>query len=421
MQETDKHEEIQPWPQAVDGQNLLKELRTVLTLHVVLPKWAAETLALWALHTYAFESREVSTYIGIESPERRCGKTTLLEVLRKIVNRPAVTANISSSAFYRVIGRTRPTLMIDEADTFLKGNHALRGILNAGYTRDTAYVVRVASSMSMRNPKSEGSNLNGVKVAGMTGDRAADDGCRVVRYSCWCPKAIAMIGRLPATLADRCIVIRMQRKTRTEKCERMRNLNAAPLRRKCLRFAQDHAAEIAKATPKIPESLNDRAADIWEPLLALADLAGGGWPSAARRAAEELCGEERNPIGSLLLDIASVFACAGTRVFSARLSEELNCMLDRPWADMTDANGVTERWLARTLRPYEIAPRMLRIGQRQGRGYCLEDFKEAIRRYVSDLDLAALKAEYERLQEPEADGEGGQAGQSGQTAAGDEA
>src|SRR5207247_6048144 len=128
---------------AEDGRALLDELEGVLKRFVVLPKYAAETLALWTLHTYAFELREVTTYVGIESPEKRCGKTTLLGVLSELVNRPVVAANISSPAFFRVIEETRPTLLIDEADTFLQGGDGLRGLLPARYSRETSYVVRV--------------------------------------------------------------------------------------------------------------------------------------------------------------------------------------------------------------------------------------------------------------------------------------
>src|SRR6266404_9261751 len=127
----------------LDGKGLLDELEGVMRRFVVLPKWGAEALALWVVHTYAFELREVSTYVGVESPEKRCGKTTLLAVLGKLVSRPVVAANISSPAFFRVIEEMQPTLLIDEADTFLKGNDELRGILNSGYSRKTAYVVRV--------------------------------------------------------------------------------------------------------------------------------------------------------------------------------------------------------------------------------------------------------------------------------------
>jgi len=265
-----------PWPEPVDGKLLLEELARLLRRFLVLPKWGAETLALRTLHSYAFQLRNVSTYLGIESPEKQCGKTTLLTVLSELVHRPEVAANISSPAFFRVIEETQPTLLIDEADTFLQGNDQLRGILNSGYSRKTAYVVRVASQESeAKDPSSD------------------TKGSRLVRFSCWCPKAIAAIGRLPETLADRCIVIRMQRKTATEQCERLRNLDATVLRQQCARFVLDHAQNIAEAQPKIPSDLPDRAADIWEPLLApggrqLAGLGSAGGDGAnLQRPAEQ--------------------------------------------------------------------------------------------------------------------------------------
>ncbi len=273
---------LEPWPEPVDGGLLLDDLRRTLTRFVVLPQWGAEALALWTLHTYAFELREVSAYVGIESPEKRCGKTTLVAALSELVNRPEVAANISPPAFFRVIEETRPTLLIDEADTLLPGNDALRGILNSGYKRRTSYVVRV--------------NSQGSRAEGPMG---------LARFSCWCPKLVSTIGSLPETLADRCIVVRMHRKTASERCERLRDLNGERLRRCCLRFVADRAAEIAGARAEIPAGLNDRAGDIWEPLLVLADLAGGEWPKWAREAAVGLSGgsQENGPIGSLLLDM----------------------------------------------------------------------------------------------------------------------
>ena len=112
-------EEVEAWPEPVDGAVLLEELRRVLRRYVVLPKMAPETLALWVVHTYAFELRNVSTYIGLGSPQKRCGKTTLLSVLSELVSRPVVASNISPPALFRVIEEAQPTLLIDEADTFL--------------------------------------------------------------------------------------------------------------------------------------------------------------------------------------------------------------------------------------------------------------------------------------------------------------
>ncbi len=375
---------VEPWPEPVDGQVLLDDLVQLLQLFVVLPKWAPEALALWILHTYAFELRDVTTYLGIESPEKRCGKTTLLNILGELVHRAIASSNISSPAFYRVIQEKRPTLLIDEADTFLQGNEELRGILNSGYSRRSAWVLRV-----IQNPSGQ--------------EKSKTDSSGLGKFSCWCPKAMAAIGRLPDTLADRCILIRMQRKTQAEKCERFRSLQALEFKRKCARFVKDHAQAIAAATPELPPELNDRAADIWEPLFALADLAGGHWPALARNAALALSAQaqETNPITSLLADITLAFLeHGGERLFSGDLVDMLNAKMDRPWTVLTRNKPITEMWLAMQLSKYDIRPRMLRINGSQNRGYELDRLWETLKRYAPGpyiiLKTAAARAAEER-------------------------
>jgi putative DNA primase/helicase len=180
------------------GHLLLDSIRDVLTRYVVLPELAAEALALWVVHTYAFTLREVTTYIGVVSPEKRCGKTTLLELLGRLANRSLTAANISPSALFRVIQDTQPTLLIDEADTFLQGRDELAGILNAGYRKGNAYVVRLSDSRTRWRIASRKPEF------GEWTQKCGDD---FAQYSCWCPKVMAAIGRLPDTLADRCILI----------------------------------------------------------------------------------------------------------------------------------------------------------------------------------------------------------------------
>jgi len=415
----------------VDGQQLLNYLETLLERHVVLPTWASETLALWVLHTYAFELRDVSTYLGIESPEKRCGKTTLLGVLNRLTNRPVPAANISSSAFFRVIEEMRPTLLIDEADTFLRTNDELRGILNAGYARDTAYVVRVTQTDAIQEPCSSRreealSSTYPLTLNPRTSDCPVRVGHSPVRvgpslrhFSCWCPKVMAAIGRLPETLADRCIVIRMQRKTIHEECERLRNLDTSHLREQFTRFVEQNANAIATARPAIPESLNDRAADIWEPLLALADIAGGDWPAKARRAAEGLTasGHGRSPIGALLFDIyAGIARKESERIFSRDLVDWLNGFTDRPWLDLPGLRFVdsgkrkqmSELWLAQQLRPYGLRPRTIRIGDNIAKGYVLDEMIEVFQRYMPRSELDNFKAEFARAQAERASSPGAQ-------------
>src|SRR5688572_27232787 len=155
--------EAEAWTEAVDGAELLDGLSGLLRRYVVLPLWVAETLALWTVHTYAFPLRNVTTYVGVVSPEKRCGKTTLLMLLSLLANRALVAANISPPALFRVIEEVQPTLLIDEADTFLQGKDELRGILNAGYSRESAYVVSVGTEWG----KDEGRIKNEDGSAGM--------------------------------------------------------------------------------------------------------------------------------------------------------------------------------------------------------------------------------------------------------------
>jgi hypothetical protein len=398
---------VEPWPEPVDGKRLLDELESLIARFAVLPKWAAPTLALWVVHTYAFHLRLVATYVGIESPAKRCGKTTLLTILCGLVNRPVVASNISSPAFYRVIEEKKPTLMIDEADTVLHRNKELHGILNSGYTRRTGYVIRMTPSKVSNKPavqNGDGQVQNGEAKAKEQAGGTERGGMQLARFSSWCPKAIATIKHLPETLADRCIVLTMQRKSSREKCERLRNMDGEELRRKCARFVQDHAREIAKAIPEIPEDLNDRAADIWEPLLAVADLAGKEWAEKARQAAVGLTAkaQEDNPIGSLLVDLFLLLTeqectkgnewmqAQGVRIFSRDLVASLNSYNDRPWMSLRRGKEVTETWLSQQLRPYGVRPRTVWIGERSAKGYLREDFEEVFRRYLPKSEVWAI-------------------------------
>jgi putative DNA primase/helicase len=375
-----------------NGAALLDELAGTLNRFAVLPQWGAETLALWILHTYAFELREFTAYLGIESPEKRCGKSTVLGVLRKLVKRPVVAANISPSAFFRVIADLRPTLLIDEADTFLQGNDELRGILNAGYSRETAFVWRVSPnadlSPEMLCPDEQ-------PVTNREGS--------VTKYTCWCPKVMAAIGRLPDTLADRCIVLRMQRKSLREKCARLRDLDGKCLQRACEQFVKTHRDAIRDARPEPPADLNDRAADIWESMFALADLAGGDWPGKARAAAIGLTAgaQEACPIATLLLDIMAVFVVQKVeRIFTRNLIKELSELGPRPWQEAAsprpsgkgNGNGsrFTDAWLARQLRPYGIRSTTLRVNGELAKGYLKAEIIHVIGRYISKAEARAM-------------------------------
>ena len=223
------------------------------------------------------------------------------------------------------------------------------------------------------------------------------------RFSTWCPKAIAAIGHLPETLADRCIVIRMQRKTNHEQTLRLRNLQTTELRKQCEEFVARHANAIANAQPEIPNELNDRAADIWEPLLVLADIAGADWSKKARAAALALSASshESNPIGALLMDILLAFGEHRTdRLHTRTLVEDLQYRAGiRPWNENLK-RPITDLWLSQQLRPYGIFSKTIRIDGLQAKGYIQDDkMNDAFRRYIPKSEIDRIHEEFAASEE----------------------
>lgn len=353
-------EDTKPWPDPVDGSELLEEISSILRRYCILPKFAVETICLWVLLTYVPGIAQVLPLLVFASAEMRCGKTTALSILAKICHLALAASNISPSAIFRSVEKWHPTLIIDEADSFLKDNEELRGILNSGHTRSTAFVIRNVGDD--HEPK---------------------------QFSTWCCKILALIGRLPLTLADRALPIRMFRKKPSEKVDRLSlsSLEAiGQVRSKCLRWAQDNLAVLKTIDPVIPEGLNDRAADNWTPLLAIADLIGGGWPEKSRMAALAISEGTVNEdtFGVMLLqDIKKCFSENNTEtILTSDLIPYLSGLEDRPWPEFSRGKSITPRQVARLLQPFGILPRTIRIGPETGKGYKKELFYDAFDRYL---------------------------------------
>jgi putative DNA primase/helicase len=352
-----------PWNETVDGGELLDEIARTIRRFVVLPSVAADAQALWCLHTYTHEVAAVSPILCIGSPEKRCGKTRNLEVLSGLVHRPLHTANITVAALYRTIDRYQPTLLIDEADTmFVNGSNAeLRGVLNAGLYKSNAFVLRCGDR---KEPK---------------------------MHSIWCPKAIALIGRLPTTLEDRSIVIALRRRSQGEPVETFRYdqvlEQVVPIRSKAVRWTVDYRNTLRSAIPAVSEQLNDRAQDLWRPLVAIAETVGGDWPERARRAALELSSSTREHDRvalQLLHNIRMVFRQQhAERLPSEEIVNELVKLEHRRFSEGVQPQAITKVELARLLAPFGIRPRVIRHGHgRVRRGYLATDFADAFVRYL---------------------------------------
>lgn len=349
--------EVEPASKSISGDKLLSAIKDEILKYIILPGGIAESLTAWIVLTYCYDAFRILPMLGIISPVKRCGKTTLLEVLQGLTNKGLTASNISPAAVYRTIEKYSPTLLVDEADTFLKDNDELRGVLNSGHTKATAFVVRVV-----------GENHEPVK------------------FSTWGPKVIAMIGALPDTLHDRCIVVSLRRKAPGETVLRIGvdfENECIELRQACKRWANDHIDILRTIKPFVPMTNNDRATDNWMPLLAVADVAGGVWPEMIRKSMLGMHDGTDDSIGpKLLYDIQDIFKSHEERIFSDDLVEALTDRKESPWCDWSRGKGLTQNGLARLLKPFGVKSKTMRIGENLRKGYELEGFGDAFKRYI---------------------------------------
>lgn len=351
---------VDPWPEAVAPAQVLTDIAACIRRFIVCEPETATAAALWAAMTHFIDAVQVAPLAVITAPEKRCGKSQLLFVLGRLVNRPLTASNISPAALFRAIDAWQPTLLVDEADAFMKENEELRGLINCGHTRDSAYIVRVV-----------GENFTPTK------------------FNVWGAKAISGIGHLADTLMDRAIVLELRRKLPHESVDRLRYAEPelfSTLTAKLARFADDYRYQVRTARPHLPEQLNDRAQDNWEPLLAIADVAGGDWSNLARHAALKLSGAESDAMSigvELLADIQEIFDTKKIeRIFTADLIQALCEDDEKPWATYNRGKAIAPRQVSSRLAGYSIKSKDIRIGYTNKKGFLIEDFQEAFNRYL---------------------------------------
>lgn len=375
---------ITPFSNPVELKKLLEELEEVFKRYAVLPEHVTTALALWCVFTYLIDVMDIAPILVISSPEKRCGKTTLLSILLKLVYRPLPASNISSAALFRIIDAWKPTLIIDEADTFIKASEELKGVINSGHTRPTAFVIRNVGDD--HNPKP---------------------------FSTWGAKVIAVIGDVPDTINDRSIVISLKRKFNHEIIEKIRNADPLIFDNLCsklLRFANDNAGIIKNIRPSFPRDINisDRALDNWEPLLAIAGLAGKDWINKVYQAAQALSPNETDitSVGvELLQDIQKIFIEKNiTEISTKELIEDLCEDEESRWVTYNfkgNDKSITARQISRILKEYEIKSKNVRFGGEVLKAYEKIQFEDAWKRYsnyISSNSIAKLSAT--TLQEP---------------------
>ena len=359
----------------VDAEEVFQEIVGIIKKHVFLDEDAAVTIATWILMSWVNDQLYILPQLLLTSPIKQCGKTTTLLVIQALVNRPLPSGNISAAAVYRAIEEWKPTLLLDEADTYLRKNIELAGVLNSGHTREAAFVTRVAEIDGKQMP---------------------------VRFSTWAPKVIAGIGVSAAdTTIDRSLIIRLQRKPADMPRSRLAlrfSEDMEPLRSRIARWA------VAVKDVQIDESAlnfinNDRARDNWAALLAVARHVGKSATEAllaAARAISDNSDLSSDREGDLLRDLKGVIAEITTEASTKKtdptllptkaLLDKLNKLEDSQWTNFNRGTGLNGHGLARMLKPFGLAPTIKKEpgAKKTLRGYITADFTPVFARYLSD-------------------------------------
>jgi Domain of unknown function (DUF3854)/Protein of unknown function (DUF3631) len=394
-----------PWDEPVEAKEVLDEICTTIHRFESFKHAQCRAVALWCVLTYLHDAVDILPILLITAPEEDCGKTTLLTLVSYLSNRPVPAGNVSAAAIYRTIKDIAPTMALDEADSYLQDNEEMRGVIDSGHQREFAWIIRTAM-----------------------------EGEDTVYFSTWCPKALAMIGLPKRTILSRSIHIRLERKSadvKTEKLKRKHYGEFEDLRRKISRLANDIRERV-----RVFESdlLENRAADNWQPLLAIADAATGGadqeWVIETARAAAQMSKkdvQDSKSIGRYLLESLDriikeqaakleqaakaaqgkgkppavlAFVLLPTPELlaehkrdegafflpSAELVAELNKDEEAPWKENKEGKTteLTTTRLAALLKKFDLKSEQLQVGDTRARGYWADALEREIKKYARE-------------------------------------
>ncbi|MDP1637904.1 MAG: DUF3631 domain-containing protein [Candidatus Nitrotoga sp.] len=358
--------EVEPHHEPIDPAQLLSEVSDTIRRFIVLDTEQAHAACLWVALTWFIDVVEVAPLAIINAPEKSCGKTQLLTVLGRMAYRPLPASNASASALFRAVEKWKPTILIDEADTFFRDNAELHGMVNAGYLRD-GFVLR---------------------------SEAVGDSFEPRMFSVFSAKALAGIAlekHLPDATMSRGIVFNLRRKLSHESVSRLRHADRdlfSGIAEKLARFAVDYSQQVRAARPSLPDVLSDRDQDNWDGLLAVASCAGDAWLARATAAALTLSGAGEKTVSTgneLLSDIQHVFESKKlNRISTADLIAALCDDQEGAWAAYNRGKQITPRQVAKQLAAYGIASKTIRLSAYETpKGFELSQFSDAFVRYLA--------------------------------------
>jgi Protein of unknown function (DUF3631) len=360
------HWNVAPADEPVDGGILLRAIKEQVRRYVFLSDDQAVAVTLWVAFSWLHERMTHSPLLYVTSAEKDSGKTTLCGVLNFLTWRSLQSVSITGPALFRSITKWQPTLIIDEADDALVDNVDLRDVVNSGWTR------------------------------GQGAPRCHSETHEPEVFSTFAPKIVAMKGRkLPDTTLSRSVIITLRPRRAENPNEHAADFDHldtetfARLRAQLMRWSADNIEAIVKATPEIPPGFQNRRRANWKPLLAIAEACGGEWKTAAWGAAqaiEKIADTFDASIGvELLQAIKAAFDARGIdRIISAGLVEDLVDDATAPWATYNKGKPISQRQVAKLLKPYGITPKVIKLASGStARGYLLEWFADAFERHCT--------------------------------------
>ncbi|BAV10790.1 hypothetical protein MOSL_0217 [Moraxella osloensis] len=355
--------EIEPYHEPVTHDEIYTALYSLVHEHMAIDEPLKVAFVLWVIFTYLTDISDFAPIAWITAPERQCGKSTLLGLFDRVVNKPMAFNNITQAVLYRVMEQFKPTLLIDEIDTSLKDKNELLGIVNAGYSRHASNVPRMNQ----------------------------DKGGIVEKFDVFGAKVFSGIGEMKGTFASRAIRFELRRKTDSDKVKRF-NKRTLPyettneLQRKVKRWAVDNRQAVqAVETPLL--QINDRDFDNWEILLQIATVLGVY--DKALQACLIICNRKDEPsLNEMLLsDIREVFITE--RISSVDLLERLKADSEKYWSTYNNGTPLNVHQLAKKLKSFGIKSKAMRIKGEQGtvKGYEKADFVKVWANYLPAHEL----------------------------------
>lgn len=355
-------EALEPWSEPVKLLAVLEAIEANIQKHAVLPTGGSTALTLWTAGAYVMDEFRIFPKLIIHSPEKRCGKSTVLDLVESFSPRAIFASSISPAALYRVIEAYQPTLIIDEADTFVAGrNDEMVGIINSGHAKNRAFVIR-----------SEGDNHTPTK------------------FSTWAPMVLASIKALQGTIMDRGVCVELRRKMTHETVARIPadlSERHKPLRQQLARWSEDNQQAIRDNQIEPPHSGNDRAVDNWIPLFTVAALAGGDWPNKVMTSYSLLTNQEEEPTPQIMLlaDIREILkGHQPDKIPSKELVDKLLELEERPWREWRKGSPMTQNSLAKLLGGFKIKSKDIRYYGKSVKGFETEQFKDSFIRYLPE-------------------------------------